>query len=208
LTFEKAVAVLKDSAGKILPGIEAQYRMAPALRKTLDDYILLFPDHRKSAVLLLIYPDQNNIANLLLIERPSGDHVHSGQIALPGGRIEELETSADAAKRETEEEVGVKANAIEIIFPLTELFIPASKFLVQPFAGIVGFTPEFIPGAGEVASLVPVSLEELITLEVFEKQFKTFYGNIVAPYYNIKGHAVWGATAMILSEFRQLIGAT
>ena len=180
--------------------------MAPKLRKTTEELLLENPDHRLSSVMILLYPDEKGLLSTVFIERPVNESVHSGQIAFPGGKIESSdENPRAAALRETEEEIGVPTSAVECIGILSNLFIPASKFLVIPHIGLVAHTPHFLPNPEEVKSVIQVGVSELVSIVPEIKIFPTSYGKLEAPYFNIKGHSVWGATAMMLSEFREIL---
>jgi 8-oxo-dGTP pyrophosphatase MutT (NUDIX family) len=206
LKYVEGITKIRRALEAPLPGIIAQHMMAPRLRKTTDELLLENPDHRLSSVMILLYPNANGILSTVFIERPVNESVHSGQIAFPGGKIETSDANPQAAAlRETEEEIGVPASAVECIGLLTRLFIPASKFLVIPHVGIIGHTPQFLPNPEEVKSIIQVDISELVSVVPGKKVFPTSYGNLEAPYYNIQGHSVWGATAMMLSEFREII---
>jgi len=190
-----------------LPGVSAQHLMAPKMRKTTPELLNERTSHRLSSVMMLLYPDQAGILTTIFIERPTDSSIHSGQIAFPGGKMDETDDNpARTAVRETEEEIGVAASSIEIIGTLSQLFIPASNFLVIPHLGVLKQTPTFIPSPGEVQSLIPMHISSLLEMKPSEKEFPTSYGNLLAPYFDFNGHAVWGATAMMLSEFREMIG--
>ncbi len=206
MSFEKELEFIRLKLALDLPGERAQYLMAPKERETSEIYIKKSPNHRKSSVMMLLFPDAFNRATTVFIERPINNSIHSGQIAFPGGKEDPTDTSLQhTAIRETEEEIGIPTSDIEIIGKLTSLFIPASNFLVQPYVGLISSTPVFVPNEYEVRSVIPFSIRELLKLQPLTKDFKTSYGNLKAPYFLIEGHSVWGATAMMLSEFRELI---
>ena len=156
--------------------------MAPKLRKTTPELLQERVSHRLSSVMILLYPDNNAILTTVLIERPIDNSVHSGQIAFPGGKMDEIDTNpADTALRETEEEIGVASKSIEILGTLSNLFIPASNFLVVPHIGMMASTPEFMPNASEVRSLIPTPVSHILGLQPSHKQFATSKGNLEAP---------------------------
>jgi len=205
MQFEEHIQKIKNSLLKPLPGEPAQYLMAPGERKSKSVYLSDHVNYRSSSVLILLYPDKSGQPSTLLIQRPGNQGVHSGQIAFPGGKIEAGETSEGAALREANEEVGVSPEQISIIGELTSLYIPVSNFLVHPFIGTSTVTPEFIPSPDEVQALLPATIGQLLLMPVGEMPFKTSYGSLNAPYFDFQGKPIWGATAMIISEFRELI---
>jgi len=163
---------------------------------------------RKAAVLMLCYPDINNQTRFVLILRKKYPGVHSNQVAFPGGKVEDSDNDLiDTALRETEEEVGVAASSVKIIRSLTEVYIPPSNFLVQPHIGIVYNTPEFIPQLEEVEGIIEVLLSDFLDdYAIFFKELSTSYAkNIKVPAFKLNNHTVWGATAMMLSEVKELL---
>lgn len=206
MNFDKEIKLIRSALALTLPGEDAQYLMAPKERKSKEIYLLENTAPRLSGVLILLFPDKNGETQTMFIQRPVNESVHSGQIAFPGGKLEESDADLGAtALRETHEEIGVLPHSIELIGPLSTLYIPASNFLVNPFVGMVDFTPEFTPNPDEVKALLPATLNEILNFKVDHMFFKTSYGNLNAPYYKFNEHNMWGATAMIVSEFREVI---
>ena len=154
--------------------------------------------------MILLYPSDGEIC-LVLIKRNEYDGPHSAQVSLPGGAWEAGDGSLEnTALRETREELGID-NDIEILGTLSELHIPVSNFLVLPFVGCTGQAPVFIPDASEVQFVIEIPLKELLDpgnrgSDRFERHGST----VVAPFYRVGKEKVWGATAMMLSEFLQL----
>lgn len=164
---------------------------------------------RASSVLLLLYEMQGRI-HFPLMQRPIYDGVHSGQISLPGGKMEPEDDSLEAtALRETEEEIGVDRSSITIIGSLTDLFVPVSNFIIQPIVGVTNQQPSFIPEPLEVENVIEADLHKLIESKPSSKVIVvkragtagTRSYNIDAPYFDVDGNTVWGATAMLLAEF-------
>lgn len=190
-----------------LPGQEAQLKMAHTERRlNLSKYRI--PAHaRRGSVLILLY-EENDTIFIPLIQRNDYDGVHSGQISLPGGKFEpgDLELQ-NTALRETEEEIGLSRNSVKVIGKLTELYIPPSNFLVFPYMGTLQHAPVFIPDPKEVKSVIPFRLESLMDEKIIrEKTIQLRNGmQIRTPYFDVEGQTVWGATAMILSEFKSLL---
>lgn len=190
-----------------LPGKEAQLLMAPQPIDPRRIAAKVPDDHRKSGVLLLFYPDSSTIY-FPLIKRPQYPGAHSGQVALPGGKVEEGDPDVVfTALREAEEEIGIDAGKVEVIGRLSELYIPVSNFLVSPIVGFLDHKPTFIPEQREVARIIPTSLNDLIQPEIVKQIPLPFEGGKYwdTPYFDIAGEVVWGATAMILSELIQVL---
>ncbi len=207
MEFEEFTYRLRTRLASPLPGKDAQIRMAPtpvSPRRFEED-----PTNpaKPSGVLILLYPFNGEI-HLPLMKRPTYQGAHSGQISFPGGKFEERDTNlVDTALRETEEEIGVDRNEIEVVGQLSELFIIASNFKVTPSIGVIGYKPDFIPDPHEVAGVLTVSFSDLNDLKKRGVEKMTFRNNIVinSPYYNVRGNIVWGATAMMLSELLEVI---
>lgn len=193
-----------------LPAQKAQFKMSPPYREHLvkmqQDKI---KNARKSAVMALFYPDETNITKLILILRKTYKGVHSAQIGFPGGKLERGETNLQAALRETQEEVGVNPDTIEVLKELTQIYIPPSNFYVQPFVGISKITPNFIKQDEEVEDLLEVKLNDFLDeTNVITKRVSTSYNiQVDVPAYQLNNHLVWGATAMMLSEVKDLLKA-
>ncbi len=170
---------------------------------------MLQPGPRQSAVILLIFP-WKNVWSTLFIVRPEYDGVHSAQLGFPGGKKEEGDDDLQTtALRETNEEVGIRPDQIEVIGTLSEIFIPPSNFIVHPFVGLIRSEPEFIPDKREVAELLIEPLDHFFrepAVLMKKIYLKNFQVEIDAPCFDVQGRILWGATAMILQEFRHLAG--
>ena len=162
-------------------------------------------DYREAAVLVLLYP-RGGLLHFPLTLRSEDTSNHKGQVSLPGGAREEGETLIETALRETKEEIGVDPEGIEVLGSLSALDIPHSGFHVQPFVAVASEAPHFLLEAREVAELIEAALGELLSEDsarIEERMVEA--GPIMVPYYRLGGHKVWGATAMILSELRELL---
>lgn len=192
-----------------LPGEAIQLKMAPVERLLeLKQKARQSKTARKAGVLALFYPDANFETHLVLILRKTYKGVHSAQISFPGGKQEDEDDSLQqTALRETQEEVGVPIDSISVVKELTDIYIPPSNFFVQPYMGITSRTPKFIPQEDEVESIIEVSLTHFMDDDILiTKTLTTSYAtNIEVPAFLLNGHVVWGATAMMLSEVRQLL---
>jgi len=162
----------------------------------------------RAGVMALFYPDENQQTKLVLILRNTYNGVHSAQICFPGGKFEVHDVSLEkTAIRETSEEIGIAVESIEVLKQLTEVYIPPSNFYVQPFVGIIKDTPTFNKQDNEVEKVIEVSFNHLLNdNNVISTSVKTSYNiEVEVPAYKLNGHIVWGATAMILSEIKDLL---
>lgn len=208
MTPQAHIEKIKGALGQSLPGWPMQRRMAPENRRTdIDRRRLIRDDHRESSVLLLLYPDETNQLFFVLIRRPEYDGVHSGQIALPGGAREAGESLETTALREAYEEIGIVADNIALLGALSPMYIPPSNFMVYPHVAYQPSKPAYTQNVREVAEIIepPISILTDETIVQYEPREFPIFGRVVIPYYNIFGHKVWGATAMILSEFAAII---
>lgn len=191
------------------PGLTAQLKMAPPQRFGTKKTLLEVPDSvRYAAVMMLLYPSDDDHIHFCLIQRPVYDGKHSGQISFPGGKKEK--TDRDfwiTALRETEEEIGIDRNKIEYLTQLSSTYIPPSNFYVYPYLAYTHSRPEFTAEQGEVDHVIEVPLFDLLhEKSMTEGKIKASYSDeITVPMFVFNRYEVWGATAMILAEARELI---
>jgi len=204
-SYEKFIASIKKELIKPLPGIIAQYKMAPEDRIEKVAMAHIKGKQQISAVLILIFPE-HEIPTVCFIRRQDYPGAHSGQISFPGGKNEEKDPDLwNTAIRETNEETGVKAGQIQYIGKLTPLYIPVSNFWVHPFVGCLLHRPQFIIDKSEVKYIFKVPLIEIMKQEIIEKSRQNIESKKKeVPCYNYKGETIWGATAMILCEFLEI----
>ena len=192
-----------------LPGEVAQFKMAPMERLVALKKIAIEKETvRKAGVLVLFYPSEAKQTMLALILRKTYKGVHSAQIGFPGGKYENEDTSLkETALRETEEEIGVLRNTVSVLKKLTEVYIPPSNFFVQPYLGITKNTPNFILQEEEVETLIEVPLIHFMddTLKIHQSLTTSYAKNIKVPAFLLNNYLVWGATAMMLSEVREML---
>jgi 8-oxo-dGTP pyrophosphatase MutT (NUDIX family) len=203
--YEPFLRQLRRDLSAPLPGRVQQYQMAPRPRPGGEFADAPRADARRGGVLALFYPHAAEIY-LPLILRPTYPGVHSGQIGFPGGGYEAADGDLTAtALRETYEEIGVHASQFTVLGQLTPLYVSASNYLVQPMVGWIDYRPEFNPDPYEVAALIEAPLRTLLDPATRRVEPWTLRGReIEVPFFALGEYAVWGATAMMLSELLSL----
>jgi 8-oxo-dGTP pyrophosphatase MutT (NUDIX family) len=200
--IENKLNLIKFELNKSLPGKTSQNKMAPSSRRTGTKRGFL----QRGGILILLYPVNNELYTVF-IKRTKDNSPHSGQISFPGGRFEASDKSLqETALRETQEEIGVMASEVEIIGRLSPLHIDVSNIEVEPFVGVYGKKPAFKPDPREVEFIIEVKISDLLDVNIIQnKIIETDDYRIKAPVYNICNNYIWGATAMILSEFLEIV---
>ncbi len=201
------LSALENELRKTLPGNEAHKEMISYSRASAEVIRKLNANPRESAVLILLYKEDGHWY-FPLIKRQEYDGVHSKQIGLPGGKFEKADKDLEATSiRETMEELGVDPSGIQILGSLTEIYIPPSNFLVKPYVGYLSDFKGFIPDITEVNRVIITSLPSLIKLAIEKKKEVLREGNISVKVasFMIDDEVVWGATAMMLNEFKTVV---
>lgn len=202
-----AIEAVRQALARPRPGPQAHVRMAPAYRREEVGTLIAPPDCRRAGVLVLLFP-QDGALRLPLTRRPQSVEFHKGQISLPGGAVEAGESPDQTALRETGEEIGVPSAEVELLGPLSPLYVPPSNFSIQPWVGWTPRRPLFRIEPTEVAELIEAPLDVLLdpaTVQVEEWHLQG--GSWPVPFYRLGPHKVWGATAMILTELLTLLRA-
>ncbi|MDX1412726.1 MAG: CoA pyrophosphatase [Candidatus Promineifilaceae bacterium] len=182
--------------------LKAQLRMTPtsrAIRRPAERT----GDVRLGGVMLLLYLEEGELYTILTRRRDDLNS-HAGQMSFPGGQRDDGETLLMTALRETEEEVGILASDLEVLGQLSTLYIPPSDFEVHPFVAWVknGRRPQFSPNPQEVAEIVEMPISSLFNPSYRGEEPWEIRGlTISVPFYRAGDYKVWGATAMIISEF-------
>jgi len=207
LTFRDTIHKIFEAFNNPLPGYEAHIEMAP-YRKKVE---LNFKNNKPkiASTLLLLYPKENDIY-FCLIERTEYEGTHSKQISFPGGRNENGETIKETALRECNEEIGVPREEINIIGELTQVYVPPSNYLIHPFVGYCDTKPTFIADPREVKTIIEIKMNELSKPDLIKNQKMNFGSKdqrfqADVPYLDLNDKIVWGATSVVLNEFRRML---
>jgi 8-oxo-dGTP pyrophosphatase MutT (NUDIX family) len=188
-----------------LPGRQAQMRMSPT---PLDpDFVLPRKPSdtaHPSSVLIPIYPDSNQNLHVVLTLR--SDRIrHAGQISFPGGRQENQESLEETALRELHEEVGIPGTIVKTAGPITPLYLHRTDNQITPYVGILDKKPKLIPNPIEVSEIVTAELDALLSdRHKKREQWDLSQSSFNVPYWDIHDVPLWGATAMIMSEFLEI----
>lgn len=199
-----ALARIRRGLARPLPGFRAQVTLAPRPNtgplERRDR-----GDGRPAAALILLYPHRGE-AWLPLTLRAQDLPNHRGQVSLPGGVADTGETLEETALREAHEEVGVPPDAVTVLGVLSPVFIPPTSFLLHPVVGFVRERPEYRPNPAEVARILEVPLARLEAAETLRRETRRLREqDYEVPFFDLEGEKVWGATAMVLAEFLEVL---
>ncbi len=196
---------LKHRLRSKLPGREAQMQAVPRIGEDPDRDLKPDPKARRSAVLIPMLP-ANGSFDLLFTLRSDRLPSHPGQISFPGGRAEKYETPEQTALREAREEIALKESGTEVLGRLTDLFVPPSMSTIAPIVARIDGNPEFVANPAEVAEIFRVPARKFLDESIYKFRDWDYKGRkFTAPYWEVHTTTpLWGATAMILSEFLEL----
>lgn len=207
MNFSEFTSKINDLKASNLDGLEAQFLLAPRLRLQYDAQKITANNPKRAGVLALFYPNEQQETTFLLTQRASYQGTHSAQISFPGGKLDLNDANLqETALRETHEEVGIHPKNIEIIRELTDVYIPPSNFLATPFLGYTTKKPTFTLNH-EVDQTIEVLVSDLldeknITSAILDTSYMK---KVEVPCFKIQDFIIWGATAMMLSEIKELL---
>ncbi len=202
-------ADLRKALGGTLPGHAAFADLGGYPRPSVEAALALTPPPRESAVLILIHPEGGH-DHTMLMRRPEYQGMHSGQIGFPGGKreLEDVDLHATAL-REFREETGADTAGFQIVGELTRIHIPPSHMVVTPVVAWAEALGPLRPDPREVAQLLDVPLADLMRDDILRRKRFTMGMDgrqREAPYWDVQGQTVWGATAMMIGELRLVLG--
>ena len=213
MTIDRFIQIIPKIKESIVDSTLSQLKMAPPFRENLLQMTINnYKSSKNAGVVVLFHPNNNNKVCFTLILRNEYSGVHSNQISLPGGGYEKNDKNIfDTALRETNEEIGVDINVVKLIRKLQNVYVPPSNYDISPFMVYTENEVKFIRDENEVKEIINVDLEQLLIDGNIEKtkgsKISNRYLNTLVPAYKLNGFFVWGATAMILSEVKDIIKA-
>lgn len=197
MTAKDLIPALQQRLQTPLPGWKSQWELSsmPGRPRTAP------AQHRPGAVLSLLYPHEEEL-HMVFMKRTDDGKAHGGQISFPGGKQEPSDPNLQVtALREAEEELGIIQQEVQVLGDLTELYIQASNFLVQPVVGYATNRPIFRPSPIEVEEVLEVSVAQLLQTPVSMTSVTVGNGfTFDAKAFLVKDQIIWGATAMMLNE--------
>jgi len=206
-TFLESVVKIKHLE---LTGEDSHAKMSPPYRLELAEKMKeKSKSARKAGVMALFYPNLDDKVNLVLILRKTYKGVHSAQVGFPGGKYEDEDNNdlMQTAIRETEEEIGVNREGFEVLKTMSPIYIPPSNFMVHPFVGIANESLKFVKQDEEVEAIIEVNLTDFLNEDnAITTRVPTSFGvEVDVPAFKLNGYIVWGATAMMLGEIKDLL---
>ncbi|MBL7839950.1 MAG: CoA pyrophosphatase [Cyclobacteriaceae bacterium] len=206
MTFDRIIQELDKRLKDPLPAGRAHELLrARPVSGQFPDFGHKLPP-KPGSVLILLF-EEDGVIKLPLTKRATYKGAHSAQISFPGGKAEAGETVIEVALREAEEEIGVHRDDVHVIGTLSEFFVVPSNFMVTPVVGTLNYVPVFKPDPREVEKIIYADLNDIIRDDaVYEEEILAagLYP-MIAPHFLIENEIVWGATAMMLNEFREVL---
>ena len=190
-----------------MPGWASQSKMSPRPRPGQKPYAEVESTCLKAGVMLILI-ERGGSWQIVFIRRTHTVLHHKDQISFPGGQVEPGESFVQAALRETQEEIGIETVRLRVLGALTPLYIPPSNFCIYPFVSTTPVPDSYVPRPDEVVEVIEIPLLHLMDPANVRQEVRTVRGERVeVPYYAYKQNKVWGATAMVLAEFIDILRA-
>jgi 8-oxo-dGTP pyrophosphatase MutT (NUDIX family) len=160
-----------------------------------------------AAVLVPLYQKDGQY-HIVFIKRTEKVRDHKGQISFPGGaRDKDDRTLLHTAVRESREEIGLRAEDIEVIGELDDERTTTSNYTVTPFVAVIPWPYAFRENSDEVAGILGVPIEALVKNGRVNSDGENLNGESIESYiYDYNGNVIWGATARILKKLLDIIG--
>lgn len=202
------ISFLRQRLQTPLPGRTAFLEMAPTKERVFPDSI--DTDNAKLAAVLLLLFKKSEEWHTVFIQRVSSNKrdTHNGQISFPGGKREDSDKDLqETALREAREEIGIKSEDVEILGKLSQMYIPVSNFIVEPFIGFLDYPPQYTLQASEVAGIIETPINHFFNpsvRKITDRKVATYLTLKNVPYFDLNGKILWGATAMMMNEFLSL----
>ena len=160
---------------------------------------------RQSAVLAPLFEHEGE-THVLLTRRSSRLRIHRGEVAFPGGRVDDGESLEDAALREAHEEIALPPHHVRIIGRLEPLSTLSSQAMITPFVGVIDELPPLAPNPVEVERIFHVPLWELATEECYREEIWSFPdGEFPVWFFEVEGDTIWGATSRMLRRLLDVL---
>lgn len=205
--MDEGLRLIKALQAAELPGDISHKIYSPPYRPVLSKEEAMERGARLAGVNILLYKKGEEWHIPLILRAQNDRDKHSGQISLPGGSAEPEDANmAETAVRETWEEIGIPRQEIRVIRELSSIYIPPSNFFVHPFVSFTRRNPRFYIQESEAVQLLEIPVSFLKNLpEVPQVQVFPTSRGIEVPYISFQKYNIWGATAMILSEFISMV---
>ncbi len=207
MKFAELYNILTNYDKENLPGKKAHQKLAPKIGDVPFRNFKPADNSKQSAVMVLLLKDFDENLSVLFTLRSEKLKSHQGQISFPGGRMENNETPLNAALRETKEEIGINSEEINVLFQLSDLYVPPSNSIIHPFVGVIPHNLKFNLSKNEVKEIIVKDLDFFLDDSNSKEEYWEFNGRVTKiPLWHIHSKTpLWGATAMILNEFLEII---
>ena len=162
-------------------------------------------EHREAAVLVAI--TDRPAPGLILTQRREHLRTHAGQVAFPGGRIDEGEDAVSAALREAQEELRLNPALVRLLGQ-ADPYCTVTGYWVTPVVGVVPPDLALTPNPAEVSDWFEAPLDFVLD-PANQRRMTAEYRGRMRHYYQIdwNGRNIWGATAAMLVNLTRRLGA-